>query len=104
MPEDVTKLATLYNIEVVTCGFDCKEEQLRAPRKVRVGLFQHQHPVPPATPIKETRDATFKLAKKAIEVAYKGGVNVFCFQEAWSKFIIKIISKQLLAVSNTFFN
>lgn len=71
---------------MVTSGFNCKEEQLRVPRKVRVGLFQHQHPVPTSTSIKETRDATFNLAKEAIEVAFKGGVNVFCFQEAWSKF------------------
>lgn len=71
---------------MVTSGFNCKEEQLRVPRKVRVGLFQHQHPVPTSTSIKETRDAIFKLAKEAIEVAFKGGVNVFCFQEAWSKF------------------
>lgn len=82
--EDVRKLASLYDIEVVTSGFNCKEEQLRVPRKVRVGLFQHQHPVPTSTSIKETRDATFKLAKEATEVAFKGGVNVFCFQEAWN--------------------
>ncbi|XP_018561729.1 beta-ureidopropionase [Anoplophora glabripennis] len=84
VPEEVSKLASLYKINVVSSGFKCKEEQLRAPRKVRVGLFQHEHPVPTSTPIKETRDAMFKLAKEAIEVAFKGGVNIFCFQEAWN--------------------
>ncbi|KAJ8921179.1 hypothetical protein NQ315_013651 [Exocentrus adspersus] len=84
IPKDVSELSAISNIQVVTCGFNSKGEQLRAPRVVRVGLFQHQHPVSTVTPIKETRDALFKLAREAIELAFKGGVNIFCFQEAWN--------------------
>jgi len=37
------------------------------------------------------KDALFKLAKEAVEAAAKMNVNVFCFQEAWSKFFILCI-------------
>lgn len=30
------------------------------------------------------REAMFKMAGEALEIAFKGGVNVFCFQEAWN--------------------
>ncbi|KAJ8984102.1 hypothetical protein NQ317_017311 [Molorchus minor] len=88
VPEDVQKLSSQHQIEIVSCGFDCKEEQLRSPKIVRVGIFQHQHPVPTSTPIKETREAAFKLAGQAIELAAKSRVNIFCFQEAWSNLSI----------------
>lgn len=77
-------LAEEYDIELVSCGFTAQPEQLRRPRKVRLGLFQHALPVPPSTPIKAVRTIVHKLAKDAIEVAASEGVNVFCFQEAWS--------------------
>ncbi|XP_028134593.1 beta-ureidopropionase [Diabrotica virgifera virgifera] len=84
LKEEVLHLAEKYDIEVAIEKFISQEEQLRSPRNTRVGLFQHKTPLPTWSRIKEMRDAMFKLASEALEIAYKGGVNVFCFQEAWN--------------------
>lgn len=81
------------NIELACYELACPNEQLRKPRLVRVGLFQHKIPLPTWSPIKEMRDALFKLASEVVELASEEGVNVFCFQEAWSKyFYVKVVS------------
>ncbi|CAH1117660.1 unnamed protein product [Phaedon cochleariae] len=83
--EECKELAQKYNLELVTCGFKCREEQLRCPRVVRVGLFQHKLlPFPTTTPIQEIKYALFKFANKAIRIAGRGGVNIFCFAETWN--------------------
>jgi hypothetical protein len=82
---DAESKAQEHDLELVSCRFDSAPEQLRPPKIVRVGIFQHKLPLPPGVPIKEQRDALYKLAKGAIETAAIGGVNVFCFQEAWSE-------------------
>ncbi|CAG9831096.1 unnamed protein product [Diabrotica balteata] len=84
LKEDIVLLSHKYDIDVAIEKFSSQEEQLRSPRKTRVGLFQHKTPLPTWSRIKEMRDAMFKLAGEALEIAYKGGVNVFCFQEAWN--------------------
>lgn len=86
VPDDCKELSFKYNIELVTCGFNCKEEQLRSPKLIRVGLFQHKLvPFPTSTPIQEMKYALFKFANKAIRTAARGGVNIFCFPELWSE-------------------
>ncbi|XP_023015203.2 beta-ureidopropionase [Leptinotarsa decemlineata] len=82
--EDAENLSKKYGFELLSCGFNSEKEQLRIPRRIRVGLFQHSTPLPTWSPIKEMRDAIFKMAEQVLEVAYKEGVNVFCFQEAWN--------------------
>ncbi|KAG5885323.1 hypothetical protein JTB14_020695 [Gonioctena quinquepunctata] len=77
-------LSEKYDIDILSCGFDSREEQLRPPRRTRVGLFQNITPLPTWSPIKEMREAMFKMAEQALLIAYKGGVNIFCFQEAWN--------------------
>lgn len=54
---------------------------------VKVGLFQHQTPLPTWSPISEMRQALFKMAAEVLEIASEAGINVFCFQEAWSMYI-----------------
>ncbi|CAH1103969.1 unnamed protein product, partial [Psylliodes chrysocephalus] len=83
--EESKELASKYNIELVACGFNCKDEQLRSPKVIRVGLFQHKLvPFPTSTPIQEMKYALFKFANKAVRIAARGGVNIFCFPETWN--------------------
>lgn len=89
IPQAIQDVVKKYNFELGSYKIACPEEQLRKPRVVKVGLFQHKIPLPTWTPIKEMREAMFAMASKALEVASKAGVNVFCFQEAWSKWIVK---------------
>lgn len=84
---EAQKFAQQYGFELQSCGFTCKREQLRNPKIIRVGLFQNQIPLPTWTPIAQMRDAMFKMAKEALEVAALSNVNIFCFQEAWSKLL-----------------
>ncbi|KAJ8921287.1 hypothetical protein NQ315_013761 [Exocentrus adspersus] len=85
LSEECKELAFKHNIDLVACGFNCKEEQLRSPKLTRVGLFQHKLvPFPTSTPIQEMKYALFKVANKAIRIAARSGVNVFCFPEIWN--------------------
>ncbi|CAG9854587.1 unnamed protein product [Phyllotreta striolata] len=77
-------LKTVTDLEIVSCQFSCNEEQLRPPRKVTVGLLQNKLPIDTWAPITEMRKAMYTMAKEVLEVAHAGGVNVFCFQEAWN--------------------
>ncbi|CAH0548755.1 unnamed protein product [Brassicogethes aeneus] len=82
--KDALDLAKQFNIELKTCGFQCQKEQTRLPKVVRVGIFQHKTPRETWANILEMREAMFKIAANAIEVAAGAGVNVFCLQEAWN--------------------
>lgn len=93
LPESVTTMAQTYNFDVLSCKFGCEKEELRPPRIVRVGIFQNKIPLCPETPIVKQREAVHKMAKEAITTAAAGGVNIFCFQETWSKFCYMIEAK-----------
>ncbi|KAL3270787.1 hypothetical protein HHI36_021311 [Cryptolaemus montrouzieri] len=84
LTEKAASLAKSFDFDLVSCKFNCEEEELRSPRIVRVGLFQNEIPLSPASPISKQREAVHKLAKEAIETAAAGGVNILCFQEAWN--------------------
>ncbi|KAK5638220.1 hypothetical protein RI129_012515 [Pyrocoelia pectoralis] len=84
LPDDVRDEAERSNLEVSLYGFTAKEEQTRLPRIIRIGAFQNKLPLPTTVPIIEQRSALFEIAKKAIGIASKAHVNVFCFQEAWN--------------------
>ena len=86
-PSAATEIAKASGFDVRTHTFNAAPEQLRPPRRVRVGIYQHAHPVPPGAPILEQRTALYKMAEQVISAAALSGVNVFCFQETWSKAI-----------------
>lgn len=74
-------------MEVISCKFEkYREEQLRPPRIVKVGLFQQKLPVPLSYPIRNVKTEMYTLAIDAVKVAAKAGVNIFCLQQAWSKY------------------
>ncbi|XP_017774693.1 PREDICTED: beta-ureidopropionase [Nicrophorus vespilloides] len=76
--------AEIDNFELKGYGFDIRQEQLRAPRLVRVGVFQNATPLETWAPIEQQRHAFYGMAKRALLTAFCSGVNVFCFQEAWN--------------------
>ncbi|XP_074040613.1 beta-ureidopropionase [Leptinotarsa decemlineata] len=85
MSEKCLKLATRYKVELVSCKFrKIQDEQIRNTRMVKVGLFQQKLPVPLTNPIRRVKMAMYTLAMDAIKVAAKGGVNIFCLQQAWN--------------------
>ncbi|XP_067911542.1 beta-ureidopropionase isoform X1 [Heterodontus francisci] len=64
--------------------FEASPEQLRQPRIVRVGLIQNKILLPTDSPVSEQVAAIRKRIGDIVEVAAKCGVNIICFQEAWT--------------------
>lgn len=66
------------------------QEQLRAPRLVRVGLIQHSIVAATMDYVQNQRNEIHKKIKSYIVQAAQYNVNILCLQEAWStfKFII----------------
>lgn len=52
---------------------------------LQVGAVQHSIVKPTSDKINEQRDAIVEKVTKIVEAAAASGVNVLCFQEAWSK-------------------
>nr|XP_033812916.1 beta-ureidopropionase isoform X2 [Geotrypetes seraphini] len=78
------KSASQHGFELQGYGFEAATEQLRQPRKVRVGLIQNRIPLPTETAVKEQVSALHKRIAEMVEVAAMCGVNIVCFQEAWT--------------------
>ncbi|XP_027023198.1 beta-ureidopropionase [Tachysurus fulvidraco] len=64
--------------------FEAAPEQLRAPRIVRVGLIQNKIILPTDAPVLDQITALHKRVGEIVEVAAICGVNIVCFQEAWT--------------------
>lgn len=80
-----TEIAEKNNFEVQGYSFDAQTEELRKPRIVRVAAIQHSIVKPTTDKISVQRDAIIEKVTKIVEAAAASGVNVLCFQEAWSK-------------------
>ncbi|XP_019394946.1 PREDICTED: beta-ureidopropionase [Crocodylus porosus] len=72
------------DFELQGYGFEAAAEQLRTPHVVRVGLIQNKIPLPTDSPVAEQVAALHKRIEEIVEVAAICGVNVVCFQEAWT--------------------
>jgi len=64
--------------------FDAAVENLRPPRRVRVGLIQNRIVLPTTAPVLEQRDALLQRVADLIGAAHRCGVNIVCMQEAWN--------------------
>lgn len=86
--DEAIQLAKQRNFELRGYKFPCPAEQTRMPRIVRVGVIQNKIVRSTTDPIEEQRQAIHQRVAEILEVASKAGVNVVCFQEAWSEFCI----------------
>jgi len=59
-------------------------EEMRAPRKVRVGAIQNKIVLPTDRSVRDQIQALHDRVKIMIDAAAKCGVNVLCMQEAWT--------------------
>ncbi|XP_053135674.1 beta-ureidopropionase [Hemicordylus capensis] len=72
------------SFELQGYGFEAEPEQLRPPRVVRVGLIQNKIVLPTDAPVAEQVAALHKHIEEIVDVAAMCGVNIVCFQEAWT--------------------
>ncbi|KAG8182531.1 hypothetical protein JTE90_002065 [Oedothorax gibbosus] len=80
-----TKQAAIdKNLDLKAFAFSAAPEDLRPPRMVRVGLVQNAIVEETGAPVGRQRDALHKRIREIVEIAAQCGVNVICFQEAWT--------------------
>ncbi|XP_074147140.1 beta-ureidopropionase [Sminthopsis crassicaudata] len=84
LPPGALAAASQKDFELLGFSFEASEEQLRPPRLVRVGLVQNQICLPPDAPVAEQVGALHRRIEEILEVAAQCGVNIICFQEAWT--------------------
>jgi beta-ureidopropionase len=63
--------------------FVAASEQLRQPRKVRIGLVQNSIVLPTTAPYAQQRDAILGRIRQLVDAAAKCGTQVLCLQEAF---------------------
>lgn len=85
-PQAVLDYAEKNDFELQGYIFEAEKEQLRQERKVRLGLIQNSIVSPTTDPVDVQRNAIHKKIETILFAASQSGVNVVCFQEAWSEY------------------
>uniref|UniRef100_A0A3B4ZV34 Beta-ureidopropionase n=1 Tax=Stegastes partitus TaxID=144197 RepID=A0A3B4ZV34_9TELE len=84
LPACAVEAASERDFELKGYRFDAVQEQLRPPRRIRVGLIQHRIVLPTDAPILDQITAMHNRIGEIVEVAATCGVNIICFQETWT--------------------
>ncbi|XP_072538141.1 beta-ureidopropionase isoform X2 [Salminus brasiliensis] len=84
LPQSAVNAALERDFDLQGYVFEAVPEQLRAPRIVRVGLIQNKIVLPTDAPVLEQITALHKRVGEIVDVAAACGVNIVCFQEAWT--------------------
>ncbi|XP_059359476.1 beta-ureidopropionase [Carassius carassius] len=84
LPQSARDAAEEQDFDLKGYVFEASPEQLRPPRTVRVGLIQNKIVLPTDAPVLEQITALHKRVGEMVAVAAMCGVNIVCFQEAWT--------------------
>ncbi|XP_008534907.2 beta-ureidopropionase isoform X2 [Equus przewalskii] len=84
LPDTAFEAASEGEFELQGYAFEAAEEQLRPAQTVRVGLVQSRTPLPADAPVAKQVAAAHRRMEAIVEVAAMCGVNIICFQEAWT--------------------
>ncbi|XP_070331774.1 beta-ureidopropionase isoform X1 [Odocoileus virginianus] len=84
LPSAALEAASRGDFELQGYAFEAAAEQQRRPRTVRVGLVQNRTPLPADTAVVKQVTALHRRMEAVVEVAAMCGVNIICFQEAWT--------------------
>ncbi|XP_061417944.1 beta-ureidopropionase [Lethenteron reissneri] len=84
VPVAALRLAEVGGFELRAFTIGAAPEQLRPPRLVRVGLMQNHIVEPTTAPVAQQVSALHKRLASMVEAAALCGVNIVCFQEAWT--------------------
>ncbi|XP_046904114.1 beta-ureidopropionase [Hypomesus transpacificus] len=84
LPACAVDAASERDFELQGHVFEAAQEQLRPPRPVRVGLIQNRIVLPTDAPVLDQITALHKRIGEMVDVAAMCGVNIVCFQEAWT--------------------
>uniref|UniRef100_A0A8D0D784 Beta-ureidopropionase n=1 Tax=Sander lucioperca TaxID=283035 RepID=A0A8D0D784_SANLU len=84
LPACAVSAAVERDFELKGYRFEAAQEQLRPPRRIRVGLIQNHIVLPTDAPILDQVNAMHSRIGEMVEVAAMCGVNIVCFQETWT--------------------
>lgn len=84
LTDDLTSKCKEKGIDIAAYSFPAGKEELREPRKVKIGLIQHSIVLPTDKPVTEQRNAIFRKVSELIDIAASAGVQILCLQETWS--------------------
>ncbi|XP_027233011.2 beta-ureidopropionase [Penaeus vannamei] len=84
IPESAEKLAVQHSFDIQGYAIPATKEELTPPRIVRVGVIQNAIVKETTAPIAEQRAALHARISQMTEAAALCGVNIICFQEAWT--------------------
>ncbi|XP_077377114.1 beta-ureidopropionase isoform X2 [Festucalex cinctus] len=84
LPSGALEAARQGDFELKAFSFEATEEQLRLPRRIRVGLIQHHIVLPTDVPVLDQVNAMHNRVGQIVDVAATCGVNMICFQETWT--------------------
>ncbi|XP_071945369.1 beta-ureidopropionase-like [Antedon mediterranea] len=84
LPEEALQASKEKDFELRGYGIDAKKEQMRSPRVVRIGAVQNKLLLPTDAPVSEQIASLHARISDITETAAKCGVNIICFQEAWT--------------------
>ncbi|KAK0135298.1 Beta-ureidopropionase [Merluccius polli] len=84
LPACAVSAASERDFELQGHMFQCASEQLRPPRRIRVGLIQNRIVLPTDAPILDQISAIQSRIAEIVEVAAMCDVNIVCFQETWT--------------------
>ena len=83
-PSEALKLAEANDFQLAGYKIEADQEATRPPRVIRVGVVQNVIVQPTHEDVTVQRDALHQRMTSIIGAASLAGVNVLCFQEAWS--------------------
>eukprot|EP00053_Salpingoeca_punica_P009338 m.83579 g.83579 ORF g.83579 m.83579 type:complete len:387 (-) comp14983_c0_seq1:255-1415(-) len=84
LPEAATRIAAEKDFEIRAFKIPAGREEIRSPRLVRVGLIQNKIVLPTDAPVLAQIEAIHGRVREMAEAAAAAGVNILCFQEAWT--------------------
>ncbi|XP_044054105.1 beta-ureidopropionase isoform X2 [Siniperca chuatsi] len=84
LPACALAAASERDFELKGYRYEAAQEQLRPPRRIRVGLIQHRIVLPTDAPVLDQINAMHSRIGEMVEVAAMCGVNIVCFQETWT--------------------
>ncbi|KHJ99650.1 hypothetical protein OESDEN_00367 [Oesophagostomum dentatum] len=82
-PDGAKVIAEKNNFELQGYIISAQEEQLRAPRKVRVACVQNSIVLPTTAPVVDQKKAIHAKVGAMIEAAALAGANIICMQETF---------------------
>lgn len=84
LPKEALVIASKNGFDLKGYEITAENEEMRAPRKVRVAAIQFSIVLPTNTSVEQQRKAIHRKAATMVEAAVLAGANIVCFHELWT--------------------